>query len=579
MKEKSTLRKILRLYEPHKSMTITVLFGAALSSIISTTWPIITKMIMEDCIGQPWSKAEDPLYRYLMILIALTLGNIIAQYILTYDASVLTDKIKYGLSMQIFYKYQNMGNGYYDNARTGGIISMIDYDIDKVDQFIYNLMTSIIRLIFTTIGAVIVLTTMGPWLVVMIIPLLILVVLVNNVQDKKVSRSFQELRKMNKTFMEDAEDKISGVRTVISFGNEDEEVYRYNSNIAEIMDKSKNVWKQTFTRNAIISSFDNVLYLIIIVAGTYMTIRGLLNVSDLMVFFLYSYMISEPVKNLSDISRMYVKAKSSYEHIDQFLHEEPFIKNPRSRMVKTMNGEIEFSNVFFKYMEEQNEDVITDLSMKIKPGKMTAIVGPSGSGKSTIAGLIPRYYEVDRGTIKIDGVNVKDYDLKHLRKSIGVVQQDIYLFFGTIYDNIKYACPEASMEEVINAAKLANADEFISELPNGYNSNIGDRGVKLSGGQKQRIAIARIFLENPPIIIFDEATSALDNESEKEVQKAMENLSKMRTTIVIAHRLTTIQNADEILYLSKNGIEERGTHEELMVQDGLYSKLYKSSIK
>lgn len=429
MKEKSTLRKILMLYKPYKSMTQIVLFGAALSSIISTMWPIITKMIIEECIGQPWSKAEEPFYRYLMILIALALGDIIAQYILSYVASVLTDKIKYGISMDIFCRYLYMGYEYYDNTRTGGIISMIDYDIDKIDQFVYNLMTSIITLFFTTIGAIFVFTSMSPMMIGMIIPFLILVVIISFMQDKKVTKSFSELRKMNNKLMEDT------------------------------------------------------------------------------------------------------------------------------------------------------EDVISDLSMKIKPGKMTAIVGPSGSGKSTIAGLIPRNYDVDRGTIKIDGVNVKDYDLAHLRKSIGVVQQDIYLFYGTICDNIKYACPDASMEEVINAAKLANADGFISELPNGYNSNIGDRGVKLSGGQKQRIAIARIFLENPPIIIFDEATSALDNESEKEVQKAMENLSKKRTTIVIAHRLSTIRNADEIMYLSKNGIEEQGTHDELIEKDGLYAKLYKSSVK
>ena len=581
MKKESTFKKILSLYKPYKVMTCLVLFGTLLSSIISIFWPIVTKQILDNCIGQPWDLVKDLMYQCVVILLIMTIGDIVAQWLLSYLASVLTDRIKYNLSRKIFSKYQHMSFSYFDDTRAGGIMTLLDYDIGTLDDFIYSLVTSIIKLIINTIGAVVVFSSLSYKLTLMIVPVLISVVVFNQIHGKAVATAFSKLRNINKSRMENSEDKISGVRTVISFGNEDNEALEYSREADKAELQSKKVWHQTFLRNTVNETFDNILYLIIIVGGTYMIIHKMITVSNLTVFLMYSYMITEPVKSLAGINRMYMKARSSFEHIDEMLCQEPDIKNPQKPLMPKISGKIDIDNVSFRYNNDSDEDVINNLSLSIDPGKFVAIVGPSGSGKSTIAGLIPRYYDVNKGSIKIDGINIKDFDLQYLRRNIGVVQQDVYLFFGSIYDNIAYGCKGryGIMEDVIKAAKLANAHDFISNLPNGYNSNIGDRGVKLSGGQKQRIAIARIFLENPPIIIFDEATSSLDNDSEREVQKAMENLSKKRTTIVIAHRLSTIKNADEIIYLGEQGIEECGSHGKLMAKEGKYAALYNASTK
>ena len=576
MKEKRTFKRMLSLYKPHKPMVCLIMFGVLLNTGLELAWPILTKIVLNNCLGKSFAEAYPTMMKCLVGLVAVTLLSVFTDWILSERASVLTDRIKYDLQQRIFHKYMYMSYTYFDNSRSGSMITLLDYDVSKVDEFIYTLMTSVATIIFNTIGALILFSSLSIKITVMILPLIAGIFIFNNWHGKFLTDAFKEMREKDKLRMEEAEDKFAGVRTVVSFGKEQEESNRFYALSKDIAEESKRAWKHTWIRNSGGSIFKGSIDIVILIIGGFMTIQGSLPISDLTICLMYSGLLTTPVNTIVNVLKLYNKAHASFEHILHHLDMESEITDPKNAFNSDIAGEIAFDHCSFKY-ETSNEMILKDFNLHIEAGTSVAIVGPSGSGKSTIAGLIPRYYDVTEGNIRIDGINVKDFELRKLRRSIGVVQQDIYLFFGTIYDNIAYSCPWASMKDVIMAAKMANAHEFISELPNGYHTNIGDRGVKLSGGQKQRIAIARVFLENPPIIIFDEATSALDNASEKEVQKAMDNVSRIRTTVTIAHRLTTVKHADEIIFLTKNGIEERGTHDELMELNGKYAALYRSS--
>ena len=323
-----------------------------------------------------------------------------------------------------------------------------------------------------------------------------------------------------------------------------------------------------------LGAFTTLIQVSVILTGTILIAKGMINVSDLVTFVLYISVFTDPVRTLIDFTEQFQNGYSGFERFQEILAIQPDIEDKKDAVeLKDVKGDITFDDVSFQY-EENTEKVLNHISLNVPAGAYMALVGSSGAGKSTLCSLIPRFYDVTGGAVKIDGIDVRDVTLKSLRDHIGMVQQDVYLFVGTVYDNIRYGKPDATREEVIEAAKNANAHEFIMSLPNGYETDIGQRGIKLSGGQKQRLSIARVFLKNPPILIFDEATSALDNESEKVVQDSLEKLAKNRTTFVIAHRLSTIKNAEKILVLSEDGIEESGTHEELMAMKGTYEKLY-----
>jgi ATP-binding cassette subfamily B protein len=323
-----------------------------------------------------------------------------------------------------------------------------------------------------------------------------------------------------------------------------------------------------------LGAFTLLIQIVVLVAGAVFITKGIVNVTDLITFLLYISIFTEPVRTLIDFTEQFQNGYTGFERFMEIMNIEPDIKDRENAVdMKNVRGDIEFENVTFRY-EENTEKVLNHVNLSVKAGSYMALVGSSGAGKSTLCSLIPRFYDVTSGCIRIDGTDVRDFRLKSLRSHIGIVQQEVYLFVGTIYDNIRYGKPDATRAEVIQAAKNANAHEFIMSMPDGYETDIGQRGIKLSGGQKQRISIARVFLKNPPILIFDEATSALDNESEKVVQESLEVLAKNRTTFVIAHRLSTIRNAEKILVLTENGIEESGSHEELMAADGIYKNLY-----
>lgn len=574
MKEKGNFKEILKLIIPHKGMASLVIVGVLLQSAINLFWPVITKYILNNLLNKTLEDALNPLIKCLWIMIGVIILNIFTQWILTEKASILTDKIKYKLEKDIFSKYMNMSFSYFDNIRSGAIINLINYDIERVDEFIYVMITRVLKIIITIIGAICLFYSISVKITCIFVPLLLLSFIISNIHEKYLFKSFNVIRDKNKLCIEEAEDKIYGVRTIVSFAREYEEECRFSCLCEDTQEASKKTWMHTWIRDSIWSVFDNTYYVIFLIFGGIMTLKSMLSIADISTIMIYSYLVLEPVKDIMDILKIYNKANVSFAHIHEFLNKKPDIISPKNHIYPNMKeGNIVFDNVSFHYNGNE-ENVIDKLSMTIEGGKHTAIVGLSGSGKSTIAGLIPRYYDVTNGNISIDGINVKDIDLKFMRSRIGVVQQDIYLFYGSVFDNIAYTNPCCNAVEVIRAAKLANAHEFISNLPDGYNTIIGERGIKLSGGQKQRIAIARVLLANPPIIIFDEATSSLDNESEKEVQKAIDNIAGTRTMLTITHRLSTIKNADDIIYLSKEGIEERGTHYQLIEKDGKYAKLY-----
>jgi ATP-binding cassette subfamily B protein len=565
---------LVSLYVPYKRTVIAVALCSCLSSLSSLVYPYITKYVINDLLYEEAGIAVQELSYAAMSLLGLFIIETLTHYVTSVKASVMVDNIYVDLQEKLFDHYQRMTFSYFDNNNVGGMITTIDKDTDRIRDFVYDLPTYVIEIVASSIGAVIVFSCLNGKLMAILLPLIPLLIIFQVVYSKSLRKKYKNVRAINKEKMEFVEDRLSGIRTTISFGNESIESQRFREANGKYLKASTKKWVGCciFYTGSIV--FNDLFYGLMVIVGGYFAVTGKINIADLVVFYMYSYMITNPIAQITRLSKEFQEAFTSYQAIVECLGTEPEITNPKNSIVPDMNlGDIAFHNVTFSY-GKSNESVLTDINLTIHKGEYVAIAGPSGAGKSTIAGLIPRYYDVTSGSISVGGINIKDIKLNQLRREIGMVQQDIYLFNGTVMDNIAYAKPDATLFEVREAAKKANADEFISKLPNGYNSEIGERGVKLSGGQKQRIAIARLFLMDPSILIFDEATSALDNESEKLVQEALEKLAKNRTTIVIAHRLTTIQNADRILFLTKNGIEEEGTHEQLMKQNGMYAKLY-----
>ena len=390
----------------------------------------------------------------------------------------------------------------------------------------------------------------------------------------KMKKAFKKNRERIADINSQIEDSLSGIRVVKSFANEKEEMKKFKVGNDRFVESKKTSYLYMGIYNSGLGAMTTLVTVVVVLAGVSMMLSGGVLLADLLTFLLYITNFTDPVKKLVTFTEQFQNGYSGFERFLEILSIAPDIDDkPDAKELENVKGDIEFKNVSFQY-EEQNETVLNHIDLKVSAGSYVALVGPSGAGKTTLCSLIPRFYEVSDGEILVDGIDIRDLKLDSLRNHIGIVQQDVYLFAGTIMDNIRYGRPDATDEDVIKAAKYANAHEFIMSFPDGYDTDIGQRGVKLSGGQKQRLSIARVFLKNPPILIFDEATSALDNESEKVVQESLEELAKNRTTFVIAHRLTTIRNAQKILVLTEEGIAESGTHEELLEKKGIYESLY-----
>ena len=479
------------------------------------------------------------------------------------------------MRQQLFDHYEKLSFSYYDQNNSGQMMSKLVSDLFDISEFAHhgpeNLFISLIKII----GSFIFLFLIN-WR--LAIPLLVLVVFMlffSYGQNKKMQATFMDNRRKIGDVNSSLQDTLAGIRVVQSFANEDIECEKFKKGNDLFLESKRDSYHYMGMYNAGLTAFTTMINVIVIAAGGIGIAKGWVNITDFVTFLLYINIFTEPVKVLIDFTEQFQNGYSGYERFLEILSVEPEIADkPDAKELTDVKGAITFENVSFRYKDGVDE-VLSGVNLSVRPGEYVALAGSSGVGKTTLCSLIPRFYEVTGGSIKIDGTDIKDVTLKSLRDHIGVVQQDVYLFMGTIKENIRYGKPDATDEEVIQAAKLANAHDFIMSFENGYDTDIGQRGVKLSGGQKQRLSIARVFLKNPPILIFDEATSALDNESEQIVQESLEKLAKNRTTFVIAHRLTTIENAEEILMLTDEGIKERGTHEELMKLDGEYARMVK----
>lgn len=567
---------LLHIYKGHGKAVMIGIIGTILCSLNELIYPYITKYILNDVLAMQIDEAFTALFYVALVFLGSHIVYMIGFYISMVKNSMMVDEIRAELRNKLFWKLEHLSFKWYDNNRTGEIMAILGSDIDQVDWMSWSLISEFLGILISLVGTIIIFGSMNFKLTVMILPMIPLILMVEKVYVKYMKPKSKLTKDLHRDQLKFEEDKIAGIRTVQSFNKEGQEFSAFIKMNARLNDASKIKWQMHWAHNVANSSVTTFFFCFVIIGGSAMVLNKDISLSDLLVFNMYSYMLINPAKAISHYMKEFVESIVSYNKVMSLLNTPEDILNCESPIKPSIKGQIQFNNVSFSY--NGNNTILKDCNLKIDSGEYVAIVGPSGAGKSTIAGLIPRYYDLISGSITIDGINIKDIDLGFLRKCIGVVQQDIYLFAGSIFDNIAYSANNAKMEDVIRAANLANCHEFISKLPNGYNTDIGERGVKLSGGQKQRIVIARLFLSNPPILIFDEATSALDNESEKVVQKALEKLAKDRTTIVIAHRLSTIQNADRILFLSDNGIEEEGTHEDLMKLGGKYAKLYKSNI-
>lgn len=572
---KENLKKMISYYKPYKGVFFADMFFAIMASAIALVIPLVVRYVTSTVIYMEKEKAIESLIMIAAVVAVLVLIQCYCNYYISNYGHVMGAKIEYDMRAEIFAHFQKMPFSFYDDQKVGQLMSRITSDLFDITELLHhgpeNLTISFIKII----GALVILISINVKLAVAAFALIPIMVVYAYFFNRKMKQTFRMNRVKIAEINEQIEDNLSGIRVVKSFANEKIENEKFKVGNDGFLAAKKNNYKYMGGYHSGLTAFTTMINLIVIISGGVMITQNMVNVTDLLTFLLYINIFTDPVKTLIDFTEQFQNGYSGYERFRQILMLEPEIKdNEHAKDFGKVKGDIVFEDVSFRYNDNAHR-VLKHINLDIEAGSYIALVGSSGAGKTTLCNLIPRFYEVSGGKILIDGHDIRDMKLKSLRDNIGMVQQDVYLFAGTIYDNIKYGRPEATEEEVIEAAKEANAYDFIMSLPNGFDTDIGQRGIKLSGGQKQRLSIARVFLKNPPILIFDEATSALDNESEKIVQESMEKLAKNRTTLVIAHRLSTIRNAEKILVLTEQGIEEEGTHQELMERHGIYYDLYK----
>lgn len=568
------LKKLVSYYKPYKKVFMADMFFAIMASFIALLIPLVVRYVTAKVIYMPAEQVVKT-----MIIIAIVVGILIlfqcyCNYYIANYGHVMGAKIEYDMRAEIFGHFQKLSFSFYDDEKVGQLMSRITSDLFDITELLHHGPENVTISVIKIIGALAILLSINvrlAFIAFLLVPFMLVYAYFFN---KKMKQAFRVNRIKIAEINAQIEDNLSGIRVVKSFANEDLENKKFKVGNDAFLEAKKNNYKYMGGYNSGLTAFTTMINLLVIVSGGLMITKDMISVTDLVTFLLYINIFTDPIKTLIDFTEQFQNGYSGYERFLQILSIEPEIKDSENAVsINNVKGDIKLEDVSFKYNDSSHR-VLKHINLEVKAGSYVALVGSSGAGKTTLCNLIPRFYEATSGKITIDGKDIKDIKLKDLRDNIGIVQQDVYLFVGTVYDNIRYGRPDATREEVIAAAKEANAYDFIMSLPNGFETDIGQRGIKLSGGQKQRISIARVFLKNPPILIFDEATSALDNESEKIVQESMEKLAKNRTTIVIAHRLSTIRNAEKILVLTDKGIEEQGTHKELMDKHGIYYDLY-----
>lgn len=568
------LKKMFSYYKPYKGIFFADMFFATLSAAVALTIPLVVRYVTSTLIYKTTAEIVHQIVFISIGLLLLLAVDCYSRFFIGNYGHVMGAKMEYDMRAELFAHLQKLSFSFYDDAKVGQLMSRVTSDLFDITELLHHGPENIILSLLKIAGALIILLNINGWLALaafIVLPFMFWFALVLN---KRMRAAFKSNRVKIAAINEQIEDNLSGIRVVKSFANEDIENEKFKIGNDGFLAAKKNSYHFMGIFQSGVGVFSTLIQVNVIIAGAILIAYSKINISDLITFLLYINVFTDPIRTLVDFTEQFQNGYTGFERFREIMDIEPDIKDSENAVeLKNVKGKIEFQNVSFKY-NDGVEGVLNNINLTVPAGAYMALVGSSGTGKTTLCSLIPRFYDVTEGTIMIDGKDIRDVTLSSLRNHIGMVQQDVYLFAGTIFENIAYGKPGAGREEVIEAAKNANAHEFIMSFPDGYDTDIGQRGIKLSGGQKQRLSIARVFLKNPPILIFDEATSALDNESEKVVQESLEKLAKNRTTFVIAHRLTTIQNAEKILVLTEEGIAESGSHEELLAKGGIYEKLY-----
>lgn len=569
-----SLNKFFQYYKPYRGLFFADMFCALLLSAIDLIFPIIVRFLLNDVYIL---KNENKILKYVFIvgaaLLIMYIVRYFCQYFITSWGHIMGAKMEANMRKDLFNQFQKLPFSYYDNNNTGTLMSRIITDLFDISELAHHGPEDLFISILKIVGSFIILSSINLPITLVLLVITLGMVYFSVFYNRKMKHVFMRNRKEIAEVNAVVQDSLAGIRVVKSFANENVEEKKFkkgNKQFLKTKEESYFIMGKYYSGNGF---FQGILYLAAILFGGILISKSLLSVSDLVIYILYINIFLNPIDKLVNFTEQFQRGITGFERFLQVINTKPAIVDKEDAIeVFNPRGNIKFNNVSFGY--DDKNDVLKDIDIEIPAGKNIALVGPSGGGKTTFCNLIPRFYEATKGDITIDGIDIKDIKLNSLRNAIGLVQQDVYMFGGTIKENIAYGKQDATDEDIIEAAKRANIHEFIENLEYGYETHVGERGVKLSGGQKQRISIARVFLKNPPILILDEATSALDNESERFIQQSLEELSKNRTTIVIAHRLSTIRNSDQIIVLTDNGVKEKGSHKELIAKNGLYATLY-----
>ena len=572
-----TLKKFIQYYAPYKAVFFLDLICAALISLVDLAFPQILRTLTKTLFTEDASRILSSLLPIAVGLFLMYIVQAFCKYYVSYQGHMMGARMERDMRQQLFDHYEKLSFSYYDQNNSGQMMSKLVSDLFDISEFAHhgpeNLFISVIKIV----GSFTFLFLINWRLAIPLLMMVVFMLIFSYGQNKQMQVTFMDNRKRIGDVNSSLQDTLSGIRVVQSFANEEierEKFMQSNENFLTSKNANYHCMGSFMSGNLF---FQGMMYLITLVFGGWLIAHGQMDVGDLAMYALYIGIFISPIQILVELTEMMQKGLSGFRRFLDVVETEPEIVNaPDAEPLQEVKGDVEYDNVSFHYSDDDTL-VLDKVSFQIPAGKSIALVGPSGSGKTTICSMLPRFYDVTGGKITIDGKDVRKLTLESLRSQIGLVQQDVYLFCGTIKENISYGKPDASMDEIIDAAKKANIHDFIMSLPDGYDSFVGERGTRLSGGQKQRISIARVFLKNPPILILDEATSALDNESERWIQQSLEELAKNRTTITIAHRLSTIRNADEILVVANSGIAERGNHKELLEKGGIYAHYYEMS--
>lgn len=571
----NTVKRFIHFYKPYKTIFFLDLICATVISLVDLAYPQILRMANSGLFTQPGDVILKALLPIGLGLFAMYLIQSLCKYYVSYQGHMMGAFMERDMRQQLFDHYEKLSFSYYDKNNSGQMMSKLVSDLFDIAEFAHhgpeNFFISVIKIV----GSFVFLFLINWMLAIPLAVLVLLMFIFSMSQNKKMQATFMENRRKIGDVNVSLQDTLAGIRVVQSFANEDIEREKFKKSNHGFLKSKDDNYKCMGSFMSWNLFFQGMMYLVTFVFGGILIAKGHMTVVDLAMYALYIGIFISPIQILVELTEMIQKGMSGFRRFAEVMDTEPDIEDTKdAKPLTDVKGRVSYEHVSFNYSDDDTP-VLSDINFEIEAGKSIALVGPSGSGKTTVCSLLPRFYDVTAGRITIDGQDIRGLQLKTLRDNIGIVQQDVYMFFGTIKENIAYGKPDATMDEIISAAKRANIHDFIEELPDGYDTFVGERGTRLSGGQKQRISIARVFLKNPPILILDEATSALDNESERHIQKSLEELAKNRTTITIAHRLSTVRNADEIIVMTEKGIQERGSHNTLLEKDGLYAYYYK----